>query len=62
MGSEAKKGLRQRLIEGLIWLDSKYGHPPWHNQLIKEVFSSTLGKKDKVIDIGYMARVGFPEN
>jgi len=42
MGSKAKKGLRQRLTEKLIWLDSKYGHPPWHHRLIEEVFSSAL--------------------
>ena len=51
-GTTNKKSLHQKLTEELIWLDSKYGHPPWHNRLIEEVFSSALGKKDKVIDIG----------
>lgn len=46
------KSLWQRLIEELIWLDSKYGHPPYHNRLMKEVLSPELDKKDRIIDIG----------
>jgi SAM-dependent methyltransferase len=52
MGGKPKKGLRQRLTEKFIWLDSKYGHPPFHSRLIKEILSSGLDKKDKIIEIG----------
>jgi SAM-dependent methyltransferase len=47
-----KKSLHQKLTEEFIWLDSKYGHPPYHSRLIKEIFSSALDKKDKIIEIG----------
>ena len=40
------------MTEEFIWLDSKYGHPPYHNRLIKEIFSPTLDKKDKIIEVG----------
>lgn len=46
------KKLHQKLTEEFIWLDSKYSHPPYHNRLIKEIFSPALDKKDKIIDIG----------
>ena len=46
------KSLHQKLTEEFIWLDSKYGHPPYHNRLMKEVFFPALNKKDKIIDIG----------
>lgn len=46
------KNLWRRLSETFVWLDSKYGHPPYHNRLMKEVFSSVLNKKDRIIDIG----------
>jgi ubiquinone/menaquinone biosynthesis C-methylase UbiE len=51
-GRANRKSLRQRLTEELIWLDSKYTHPPWHNLLVKEIFSHALDKKDKIIEIG----------
>lgn len=46
------KSLWQKLTEEFIWLDSKYTHPPYHNRLIKEIFSPALDKKDRIIDIG----------
>ena len=46
------KKLHQKLTEEFIWLDSKYSHPPYHNRLMKEIFSPVLGRKDRVIDIG----------
>jgi len=46
------KSLHQKLTEEFIWLDSKYSYPPYHKQLMEEVFSSALDKKDKIIDIG----------
>jgi hypothetical protein len=46
------KSLFQKWIEECIWLDLKYCHPPYHNRLIKEIFSSALDEKDKIIDIG----------
>ena len=47
-----EKSLRQRLTEKFVWLDSKYSHSPYHDRLMKEVFSSALDKEDKIIDIG----------
>jgi ubiquinone/menaquinone biosynthesis C-methylase UbiE len=44
--------LHQKLTEEFVWLDSKYTHPPYHNRLIKEIFSPALDRKDKIIDIG----------
>ena len=35
-----------------MWLDSKYTHPPYHNRLIKQIFSPALDKEDRIIDIG----------
>jgi SAM-dependent methyltransferase len=49
---DRRKSLCQRLTEELIWLDSRYGHPPWHKLLVKRVFSSILDKEDRVIEIG----------
>ena len=46
------KSLWRRLSETFVWLDSKYGHPPYHNRLMKEVFCPVLDKKDRIIDIG----------
>lgn len=51
-GKTNKKSLYQKLTEEYIWLDSKYGHPPYHNRLMKEVLSPELDKKDRIIDIG----------
>ncbi len=47
-----RKSLCQRLTEELIWFDSKYGHPPWHKQLVKSIFSSVLDPKDRIIEVG----------
>jgi len=46
------KSLYQKWTEEYIWLDSKYTHPPYHNRLIKEIFSPALDRKAKIIDIG----------
>ena len=49
---DKNKSLFQKWTERYIWLDSKYTHPPYHNRLIKEIFSLALDKKDRIIDIG----------
>ena len=46
------KSLYQKWTARYIWLDSKYTHPPYHNRLMKEIFSPVLNKKDRIIDIG----------
>jgi len=46
------KSLYQKWTEEFIWLDSKYFHPSYHSRLMKEIFSSALDKKDKILDVG----------
>jgi ubiquinone/menaquinone biosynthesis C-methylase UbiE len=51
-GRKDKGRLLQKFSEEVMWLDSKYGHPPFYERMIREIPFPEFDEKDRIIDVG----------